>query len=90
MFANSGVVTQLYTTRQEHMWTDLATTLHQGHVNIHHLVLPDQHPNGKVDEGQGGNDGLDDTVHQPNQHDDGVIGHLQGAQAVCTAPGARL
>ena len=54
----------------------LATTLHQGDIHIHHLVLPDQDPDAEVDQSQGGNDGLDDTVDQPNQHDDGVICHL--------------
>lgn len=54
----------------------LATTLHQGNIYIHNLVLPDQHADEEVEHGQRGNNGLDNTVHQPNQHDDGVVGHL--------------
>ena len=55
----------------------LATAFYQRDVDVDNLVLPDQHTDGKVDHGQRGNDGLDDTVDQADQHDDGIVGHLQ-------------
>lgn len=55
----------------------LAAALHKWDIDIDNLVLPDEDANEKVNHGQRGNDGLNDTVHEPNQHNDGVIGHLQ-------------
>lgn len=58
----------------------LAAALYQRYIYVHNLVFPDQDTNEEVDHGQRGNDWLDHTVHQPNQQDDGVIGHLQHPQ----------